>query len=129
MSQKKPTGDIDFIIMVSAQEESRFTELLSAYLKEYPELEKSVAQQRLIKRISELVVAGKVGIYECERGLTYLSANDYRDISIDQALGIIRNENNWTWDQQNDERVLYYLFQKDNNYYGQYFGALGDKMS
>jgi hypothetical protein len=108
-----PGEDLDGLIMTNAYEESRLAELLSDYCKEYPEAAESGARQVLMKRLSELVSMGKVGMYEAEIGRAYESGKDYRDLSPQEALAVISSPNGWDWALSDNSKVMHYLFAKE----------------
>jgi len=121
MSEGNPRGDIDYILMANAQDESGLVEVINDYLQEYPHVGKPQAQELLVKRLSELVVEGKIGVYEFEHGRHYPSADDYRDLSTADALVLINNTENWNPKQIEKITLSHCLFQKDPNYFGKYF--------
>jgi hypothetical protein len=57
----KPIGDIDYVIMSSANDEDRLAELLASFQDEYPEVERGTAIDRLRVRLEHLRSDGKVG--------------------------------------------------------------------
>lgn len=108
------SGDIDYVIMTNAYEESRLAEVLADYCRQYPEVGKSEAQQLLMKRLSDLVIERKIGMYEAEIGRTYQSSKEYRDLSTEETLAVILMSSNWVWVPNDEARVMHYLFAKDN---------------
>lgn len=105
-------GDIDFLIMSNAFDESRLAEVLADCCQQFPELGESTAQQLLMKRLSELVSEGKVGIYEVEIGRRYRSSSEYRDLSTGEALAVIQSAMHWGWAPDDEASVMHYLFAK-----------------
>jgi hypothetical protein len=117
-----PRGDIDYIIMTNANEEALFWELLSEYRQEYPDLSESEAFGRLVKRLSELVAERKVGIYRVEGGRSYVSPEEYQDLTIDEAQSVLKEEKNWLL-PQTATAAMYHLWAQDESYFGQYYGS------
>jgi hypothetical protein len=109
------SGDIDYVIMTNAYEESQLAEVLSDYCRQHPNVGESEAQQLLLKRLSDLVREGKIGMYEVENGRTYQFGKEYRDLSTEETLAVILGRNNWVW-AANDEAggVIHCLFAKEN---------------
>jgi hypothetical protein len=122
MKGQRPRGDIDYVIMSSANDEDRFAELLVSFRNEYPGIEQAAAIERLKIRLERLVSDGKVGIYESVLGRTYTSGSEYRELPSDEALALIRSAGIWEWEAPSDAKAIYYLFAKDSTYWGQYYG-------
>lgn len=122
MKGHKPSGDIDYVIMSSANDEDRFAELLASFRSEYPEIERAEAIDRLKMRLEQLISDGKVGIYESVIERTDTSESEYRDLPSDEALSLIGSAEIWEWDVSSDVKGLYYLFAKDSSYWGKYYG-------
>ena|SRR3990172_7513118 len=115
-----PIGDIDYIIMTNANEDSLLWELLYEYKKEYPDLSASEALNNLKTRLAELVSEGKVGIYSAGAGRSYESPEKYQDLKITEALAVINEEGNWGVSTA-DTTILNYLWARDENYFGEYY--------
>ena len=116
------TGDIDYIIMTNANEDSWLWELLYEYKNEYPNLSASVALSNLKVRLSELVSEGKVGIYRMEAGRSYESPEQYQDLAVPEALAVINKEGSWCV-PANDTLILNCLWARDKSYFGKYYGS------
>ena len=116
-----PSGNIDYIVMTNANEESPLWELLLEYKQEYPGLSDSEALSQLMQRISELVSERKVGIYRADVGRQYDSPKEYQDLSINDALAVIKEKRNWQIPEM-AITVLHYLYAQDKNYFGEYYG-------
>ncbi len=121
-----PSGNIDYIIMTNANEESLFWEVLSEYRQEYPSLSESEALSRLIKRLSELVSERKVGIYSRDGRRSYISSEEYQDLEISDALAVINEKRNWFLPEQATATV-YHLWAQDESYFGEYYGNQAKK--
>lgn len=106
-------GDLDHPIMTNAFDESRLAEVLADYCNQHPELGESAAQQLLMKRLSDLVSEGKIGMYEVEIGRSYRSSKEYRDLSTEEALAVIQSGKHWGWAPNDDAKVTHYLFARD----------------
>jgi hypothetical protein len=113
-------GDIDYIIMTNANEDSLLWELLYEYKKEYPGLSAPVALNNLMTRLAELVSEGKVGIYSAEAGCSYESPEEYQDLKITEALAVINEEGSWGVPAA-DTAILNYLWARDENYFSEYY--------
>jgi hypothetical protein len=122
MKSHGPRGDIDYVIMSSANDEDRFAELLSSFRNEYAEIEQSAAIDRLRVRLGQLLSDGKIGIYEFVTGRTYTGGSEYRDLSSDEALALMDRADIWEWEVPPDAEVIYHLFARDSTYWGQYYG-------
>jgi len=122
MKGHRPSGDIDYVIMSSANDEDRPAELLSSFRHEYPEIERTAAIDHLRLRLGQLLSDGKVGIYERVIGRTYAAGSEYRDLSCDEALGLIERADIWEWEVPSDAGVIHYLFAQDEAYWGEYHG-------
>ena len=104
------SGDIDYVIMTNAHEESQLAEMLADYCQQYPGVGESEAQQLLKKRLSGLVSERKIGMYEVETGRTYRSSKEYRDLSTEEALAVILSSNNWGRAPNDVVRMTHHLF-------------------
>jgi hypothetical protein len=122
MKGHRPIGDIDYVIMSSANDEDSFAELLASFRNEYPGIGQAAAIDRLKVRLEQLLSEGKIGIYESVIGCTYTSESEYRDLSFDEALALIVRAGIWDWEVPSDAKTLYHLFAKDSTYWGQYYG-------
>lgn len=122
MKAHKPSGDIDYVIMSSANDEDRFAELLASFRNEYPEIDRAAAINRLKIRLEQLISDGKVGIYESVMEGTGTTGSEYRDLPSDEALSLIGSAEIWEWEESSDVKGLYYLFAKDSSYWGKYYG-------
>ena len=121
-----PIGDIDYIIMTNANEEAFLWELLDDYRKDYPGLSAPEALSKLKARLAELVLEGKVGIYNAEAGRSYESADEYKDLKRPEALAAISDDSNWGV-PTNDTETLNYLWARDESYFGKYYGSTKDE--
>jgi hypothetical protein len=115
-----PIGDIDYIIMIHASEESFLWELLGEYKKEYPCLSGPIALSNLKTRLCELVLEGKVGIYSMEAGRNYGSQDEYQDLKTSDALAAIQDDGNWAVPPAGTV-VLKCLYARDTHYFGTCF--------
>jgi hypothetical protein len=114
-----PAGDIDYIIMTNAHEDSFLWEVLADYEKEYPGVSAPEALNKLKMRLTELVSDGKVGVYSVEAGRSYESPEEYQYLKISQALAVINEDGNWDVAATETE-VLNCLYARDDNYFGHY---------
>jgi hypothetical protein len=112
-----PTGDIDYIIMTNAHEDSFLWEVLADYEKEYPGVPATEALNNLKTRLTELVSDGKVGVYRVEAGRSYESPEEYQDLKISEALAVINEDRNWDV-TATETGVRNCLYARDNNYFG-----------
>lgn len=115
-----PTGDIDYIIMTNAHEDSSLWELLVDYEKEYPGVSAPEALNNLKSRLTELVSDGKVGVYSMEAGRSYESPKEYQDLKMPEALAVINEDRNWDVAAV-DRGVRNCLYAQDNNFFGHYY--------
>lgn len=141
MEMHRPSGDIDYIIMTSANEDDRLIELLVCFRGEYPDVPESEARDRLKTRLEQLVLDGKVGIYADDLTRHHMTVGEgrrltpeedaewrrsemaaYRDLSTEDSLQMIRSEEGWAPEVQSDAKAMYYLCAKDPNYFGHYYG-------
>ena len=122
MDGRRPSGDIDYVIMASANDEDRLVELLESFRKEYPEIERAAAIDLLKARLGQLLSDGRVGIYESVIGRTYTRASEYRDLSLHEALALVESPGIWGRDPARDAEAVFCLFAKDPTYWGRYYG-------
>ncbi|MBI1919532.1 MAG: hypothetical protein HYS23_00475 [Geobacter sp.] len=115
-----PIGDIDYIIMTNAHEDSFLWEVFAEYEKEYPGVSAPEALCHLKTRLTELVLEGKAGVYSLETGRCYESPEEYRYLEISEALAVINEDGNWDVPAA-DTKVLNCLYARDNNYFGNYY--------
>jgi hypothetical protein len=122
----KPIGDIDYLIMSSANDEDRLAELLASFQGEYPEVERRTAIDRLKMRLEQLLSDGKVGIYESATERACPGGNKSRDLGVDEAIALIGRAEIWEWAVPTDSVGVYHLFARDSTYWGRYYGG-GEK--
>lgn len=106
-------GDIDHIILSSANDEDRLAELLASFRKEHPEMEQAAALDRLKVALERMLQDGKIGIYESEIGRAYKSRSEYRDLPVEEAVTLIGRAGSWDWEATRDSKSVYHLFAKD----------------
>lgn len=114
-----PSGDIDYIIMTNAHEDSSLWEVLADYEKEYPGVSAPETLNNLRARLTELVSDGRVGVYRVEAGRSYESPEEYQDLKISEALALINEDRNWDATAA-ETGVRNCLYARDNNYFGHY---------
>lgn len=121
MDRLRPAGDIDYVVMSSAHEEFRLAELLFSFRDEYRGAADPLSQVR--RRLEQLILESKVGIYEAETGRRYKNGKEYRELTPEEALSLIRIDKNWDWEVKAGAKSVFYLFAKDKDYWGTYYGS------
>lgn len=119
MSTNLSEHSLDYIIMLNAHEESRLPELLADYAQSRPSLSAAEVREHLSTRLSELMKAQKVAMYELPIARPPGTAMTYRDVPIEDALAIVAASENWAWESPPGTKVLHLLFAQDEDYWGE----------
>lgn len=103
---------LENMIMTNAREEARLPDLLSDAGQQYPHLLDPDALQILILSLERLVRQGKIGMYEEEADRSYDSGSEYRELSVEEIIDIVRRKNNWDSELAPGARFRYHLYLK-----------------
>ena len=91
-------AEIDYIIGLNAHEESRLPELVADVTQTYREISKPEATSLLRKRLTQLILEGRVGVGECSLPGCNDASEGMRQLPIQMAIDIVVNDRHWEWE-------------------------------